>query len=163
MFTVGCSHGNDASAWDTTILDPRVGMSNTATKEGFATIKCAHQPKEGRSGGGLYTTDGYVAGVCDFADPNEHVGLYAVPEAIHRLLDRNQLTVLYKPPANGSNTLLAGDRTRPKPSNGTRLRTQSPEESPEPVTLPPPSMVGITTPPADANAWRSRAGEQSAV
>ena len=44
----------------------------------------AHQPKEGRSGGGLYTSDGYVAGVCDFADPSERVGLYAVPEAIHK-------------------------------------------------------------------------------
>ena len=162
MFTVGCSHGNDATAWNTTILDPRVGMSNTATKEGFATIKCANQPKEGRSGGGLYTTDGYVAGVCDFADPNEHVGLYAVPEAIHRLLDRNKLTALYKPPTEGSNTMLAGNRSRPKPSNGTRLRTQSPEEPSDAVTLPPPSLVGINTPSADANSWRSGANERNA-
>ena len=39
MVTVGCSHGADATAWDTQILDPRVGMSNTSTKQGFATIK----------------------------------------------------------------------------------------------------------------------------
>ena len=96
MTTVGCSHGNDATAWTTTILDPRVGMSNTSTKQSFATIKCANQPKEGRSGGGLYTPDGYVAGVCAFADPNEHVGLYAVPEAIHKLLDRNGMASLYR-------------------------------------------------------------------
>ncbi len=161
MYTVGCSHGNDATAWNTTILDPRVGMTNTATKEGFATIKCANQPKEGRSGGGLYTTDGYVAGVCDFADPNEHVGLYAVPEAIHRLLDRNQLTALFKP-TNGSNTLLAGNRARPKPSPGTRLRTQSPDEATDPVTLPPPSLVGISNPTTDGNNWRSRSNESAA-
>jgi RNA polymerase sigma factor (sigma-70 family) len=95
MTTVGCSHGADATAWETTILDPRVTMSNTETKQTFFEIKCTNQPKEGRTGGGLYTSDGFVAGVCNFADPNEHVGLYAVPEAIHRLLDRNGLSWLY--------------------------------------------------------------------
>ncbi len=95
MYALGCSHGNDATAWDTTILDPRVGMSNTGTKQSFATMKCAHQPKEGRSGGGLYTTDGYLAGVSLFADPNEHVGLYALPEAIRAILDRNGLQSAY--------------------------------------------------------------------
>ena len=123
----------------------------------------AYQPKEGRSGGGLYTTDGYVAGVCDFADPNEGVGLYAVPEAIHKLLDRNQFTALYKPPTNGD-VLLAGNRPRVKPSTGTRLRTQSPDESTsaDAVTLPPPSLVGVAIPSGDANAWRSRSIENPA-
>ena len=94
-------------------------MSNTGTKQGFATIKCADQPKEGRSGGGLYTTDGYVAGVCDFADPNEHVGLYAVPEAIHRLLDRNQLMALYKPATDQPETTARlGRRPVPAPTLG---------------------------------------------
>jgi hypothetical protein len=161
MVTVGCSHGADATAWDTTILDPRIGMSNTATKQSFATIKCAHQPKEGRSGGGLYTTDGYLAGVCDFADPNEHVGLYAVPEAIHRLLDRNQLTALYKPSSNGA---LLASRTRPRTSPGTKVRAQNADESanPDAVTLPPPNLVGVSNPSTDANAWRSRLAETSA-
>jgi len=159
MYTVGCSHGADATAWDTTILDPRVGMSNTASKQSFATIKCANQPKEGRSGGGLYTTDGYVAGVCDFADPSEHVGLYAVPEAIHKILDKNQLTALYKPPANGGDAMLASNRTKAKGSAGTKYRAQNPDESTgaDAVTLPPPSMVGIKSP-----AWQPRSGEKAA-
>ncbi len=162
MTTVGCSHGEDATAWSTTILDARVGMSNTSTKQSFATIKCKFQPKEGRSGGGLYTSDGYVAGVCDFADPSEHVGLYAVPEAIHRLLDRNQLTVLYKAPTSGGDVLLAANRTtKAKGSNGTKVRAQNPDESanPDDVTLPPPSLVGINNPPGDAKAWRGSANE----
>jgi RNA polymerase sigma factor (sigma-70 family) len=95
MTTAGCSHGNDATVWSTKVLDPHVNMNNSSTKQSFATIKCANQPKEGRSGGGLYTSDGYLAGVCLFADPNEHTGLYAVPEAIHNLLDRNGLAALY--------------------------------------------------------------------
>ncbi len=166
MYAVGCSHGNDATAWDTTILDPRVGMSNTGTKQSFAAMKCAHQPKEGRSGGGLYTTDGYVAGVCDFADPNEHVGLYAVPEAIHRMLDRNTLMALYQPANDRPGTLLAGSiPSRPRPSSGTKYRGQSPSEkepatgriasaNPGDITIPPPNFLGIATP-------RPAAGESS--
>ncbi len=145
MYTVGCSHGEDATAWDTMILDPKITMSNTATRKTFSEIKCVHQPKEGRSGGGLYTTDGYVAGVCDFADPNEHVGLYAVPEAIHRLLDRNDYMALYKPTSGGSNAMLAANRATPKTpktSNGTMVRAQSPDGPPV-VTLPSPALVGI--------------------
>jgi thiol-disulfide isomerase/thioredoxin len=165
MYTVGCSHGHDATAWDTMILDPRVSMSNSSTKQGFATIKCAHQPKEGRSGGGLYTTDGYVAGVCDFADPNEQVGLYAVPEAIHRLLDRNQLMALYRR-GDPSGALLAsnGGRTRPQGSQGTYVRAQnSPLKESAPandaITLPPFNMVaGRNVPGTGPNKAWQRAG-----
>ncbi len=173
MFAVGCSHGNDATAWDTKILDPKVTMTNTETRQSFSEIKCMNQPKEGRSGGGLYTQDGYVAGVCDFADPNEHVGLYAVPEAIHRMLDRKGLTALYKPVTDRPGTMLAGATApRPAPSPNTRLRAQSPAEN-EPgamrtastaanqgdITIPPPSMVGIKSPrtPSEepgAGTWR---------
>ena len=162
MTTVGCSHGNDATAWSTTILEPRIGMSNTQTKQSFATIKCAHQPKEGRSGGGLYTSDGYVAGVCDFADPSEHVGLYAVPEAIHKLLDRNQFTALYKAPGQGGDVLLAAGRARAnvKAPVGTRLRAQNPD--PDDISLPPPNLAGITNPPGDARAWKSKLDADSA-
>ena len=148
MYAVGCSHGHDATAWDTTILDPRIPMSHGATKQGFVTMKCAYQPMEGRSGGGLYTTDGYVAGVCDFADPNEKVGLYAVPEAIHRLLDRNQYAALYKRGVDQPDILLASDKTRAngKTAPGTRIRAQnSPlkdSSQPEvPLSIPPFNMV----------------------
>ena len=163
MFTVGCSHGNDATAWDTKILDPHVSMSNTGTKQSFATIKCANQPKEGRSGGGLYTTDGYVAGVCDFADPSEHVGLYAVPEAIHRILDRNQMMALYRRGGDRPDTMLASaNRPRAGAATATRVRGQSPSEpeltaiNREDVTIPPPSMFGIK---ADTTLANTKAGQ----
>ncbi len=95
MVAMGCSLGNDPTAWSTKILDPRVAMNNSTTHERFVEMKCEHRPAEGRSGGGLYTTDGYVAGVGNFADPHEKTGLYAVPEAIHRILDRNGLSAVY--------------------------------------------------------------------
>ena len=154
MVTVGCSNGKDATAWNTRILSPRVNMSNTETRQPFTTIKCAFQPKEGRSGGGLYTMDGYVAGVCDFADPNEHTGLYATPESIHALLDRNRMMALYRPARNGSERLIAangGNSRRPggmTPAD-TIVRAQSGESEPAApgrITLPPPSLSGVKMP-----------------
>ena len=140
MYSVGCSHGEDATAFDTQIIDPSVKMM--VGNKSFYEMKCRIQPKEGRSGGGLYTTNGYVAGVCDFADPNDHVGLYAVPTAIHRLLDRNQMTALYK--ANDSGRMLAAN------PRGTRVRAQSDDE-PAPTearnfTIPGPERFQINTP-----------------
>src|SRR5262249_3664028 len=67
MYTVGCSEGQDATAWDTMILNPEMrGLSGNAA---YRAIECRFAPKQGRSGGGLYTDNGYLAGVCNFAEP----------------------------------------------------------------------------------------------
>jgi hypothetical protein len=154
MITVGCSHGEDATAWDTTILDPRIAMTNSVTKKPFFEIKCAHQPKEGRSGGGLYTSDGYIAGVCNFADPNEHVGLYAVPESIHKLLDRNDLASVYakdpdaelaKPPTTVDVDI--NGQKHPAPDGMIAPAGHSPLA--EPALVPQPNADDVIPPPAD--------------
>ena len=147
MYSVGCSHGADATAWDTKILSPKVAMSNAETKQTFYEMKCVTAPSQGRSGGGLYTTDGYLAGVCDFADPSERTGLYAVPTAIHKLLDRNELTALYQAPRDGSGPMLAASGR-----NRTKYRAQSPSEPDAPAsgpanfTIPEPGLFKIASP-----------------
>ena len=82
MVALGCSNGNDATAWDTTIIDPAARFSRPgpigfcAPGEGelpafVATfLKCFYEPKPGRDGGGLYTPDGALAGICSLADPD---------------------------------------------------------------------------------------------
>ncbi len=155
MYSVGCSHGNDATAWDTKILESRVKMSNNSFE-----MKCANQPIEGRSGGGLYTTDGYVGGVCNFADPNGHVGLYAVPTAIHKLLDRNQLMALYQPRAEGPDRMLAASGR-----GKTKFRAQSPSPTDNEsalsdtstFTIPEPGLFKIASPETKVAANTSRA------
>ncbi|HEX8201440.1 MAG TPA: thioredoxin domain-containing protein, partial [Isosphaeraceae bacterium] len=101
MTTVGCSEGNDATAWTTRITNPQI-RGAVAGRPSYEAIECLHAPKQGRSGGGLFTDDGFVAGVCDFADPNNNRGLYASPQSIRRMLDRNELTVCYQPAASPS-------------------------------------------------------------
>ncbi len=43
----------------------------------------------------MFTSDGYLVGVCNFAEPKGDQGLYAAPNSIYRLLDRNNLSFLY--------------------------------------------------------------------
>jgi RNA polymerase sigma factor (sigma-70 family) len=93
MLTVGCSEGRDATAWHTTITNPQ--FHDISGKPEYEAIECRTAPKQGRTGGGLFTDDGFVAGVCNYAEPKGNHGLYAAPGSIYQLLDRNELTFVY--------------------------------------------------------------------
>jgi len=155
MLTVGCSEGQDATAWHTIIINPQ--MRGLAGNPSYQAIECLTAPKQGRSGGGLYTTDGYIAGVCNFAEPHGNHGLYATPRSIYGLLDRNNMMALYAPVRGGSGALLASRRDRARgrtDSPITIARGQSPDahESdrgsvrPGDVTVPDPELLGIKPP-----------------
>ncbi len=159
MTTVGCSEGKDATAWSTKVLRTNAKLKNTGTGETFYVTECDHPPAQGRSGGGLFTDDGYVAGVCDFADPQHGHGLYAVPKSIYKLLDKNQLMALYEPGARKREQpkrLLADGGASPKRTNGDgTYRSQSPEE--DDWNVPPPGRFGIKPPVlADADTTGSK-------
>jgi thiol-disulfide isomerase/thioredoxin len=161
MTTVGCSEGRDATAWNTTIIRPAMQGSLTGNPA-YEAIECVTAPKQGRSGGGLFTSDGYIAGVCDFAEPRGNRGLYATPTSIYHILDHNKLSLCYAPVRTQSQpqTLLAGNekanddgdrarassRPRTAPA-GTRVRTQSPDhDEADVVMIPPPDLLGIKSP-----------------
>lgn len=159
MITVGCSEGQDATAWNTVITNPK--MRGLSGNNAYEAIECYHAPKQGRSGGGLFTSDGYVAGVCDFAEPRGNHGLYATPTSIYHILDRNELTALYTPGASPGSlrTQLAKNTVRPSPARSAPLvaRGQSPaRDDPGVVTLPPPEFIGIKTPVLAASESQSR-------
>lgn len=148
MITVGCSEGHDATAWDTLITNP--AMKGLNGNGAYEAIECNVAPKQGRSGGGLFTSDGYVAGVCDFAEPRGNHGLYASPQSIYSILDRNDLMALYAPVRAGKpETLLAKNQAAPKRyrGEGLRARGQSPRpDDPGALTMPSPEMLGIKAP-----------------
>lgn len=170
LYTVGCSEGHDATTWKTRIINP--AFKGLAGHDVYEAIECMTAPKQGRSGGGLFTEDGYVAGVCDFAEPRGDHGLYASPKSIYYMLDRNNLVALYDPTRGKSDTLVAENRS---PRRSTRndagrqpklvARGQSPRaDDPGGVTLPPPGMLGIKPPrlassdgtvPARRGSWRA--------
>jgi hypothetical protein len=123
MYTVGCSHGEDATAWNTVIFAP-TSRYQVPGKRNYEAIECQHSPKQGRSGGGLFTEDGYVAGVCNFAfDPSVGRGLYASPNSIYAILDRNDMSYLYEYRAPRGPQLYLADN-----ANGSGTRQDSPQD-----------------------------------
>ena len=156
LIAVGCPEGQDATAWPTSIINPDLrGLNGNGS---YRAIECHTAPIQGRSGGGLFTADGYVAGVCDFAEPTNNRGLYAAPSSIYKMLDRNRLAALYAPERAGDGgALLAGNRpapASPSPRQAPSIaRAQSPDrdESGD-ATLPPPEMLGVKPPVLADNA-----------
>lgn len=154
MTTVGCSGGRDATAWSTKIT--QIGKFNIPGKTSYSAIECDHAPMQGRSGGGLFTTDGDIAGVCNFAfaDPRYQRGLYASPRSIYKMLDKNNLAGLYDPSAKGE--MLAS-----KSGSKVIVRGQSPdEETPKlrKFSLPPHDMLGLRTEPQSEGRTTRRTG-----
>lgn len=169
MTTVGCSEGRNASPWSTVITN--AAFQGMVAGRLYKAIECQHPPLQGRSGGGLYTVEGYLAGVCNFAEPNGGHGLYASPASIHTLLDRNELTLCYNPSAapaqNASGALLASRTRNTNPAARTTVRAQNdrlPESGNRTIPVPEPDRVGVSLPPLSnegasaAVASRSGAG-----
>ncbi|NLS96085.1 MAG: hypothetical protein GXX96_28435 [Planctomycetaceae bacterium] len=88
VVNVGCNHGEDPS-----VRRNRVTARNRYA--GPANIEVAGLPVQGRSGGGLFSAEGYVIGVCNAADPECNEGLYAALPSIHEQLDEANLSFVY--------------------------------------------------------------------
>jgi len=162
VLTVGCPEGNDATVWYTVIKRPRI-LNFLSGNPSYEAVECDVAPKQGRSGGGLFTIDGYIAGVCNFAEPQGDHGLYATPRSIYSLLDRNKLMALYAPTTRGSAGLIADGGPMVPPRRNTPVsvaRSQSPdiEDSDRSggragngggtgdIMIPPPNFLGIADP-----------------
>lgn len=84
VFSVGCSGGDAPTKLQhkVTALNRYLGPDN---------IECTGVPVQGRSGGGLFDTNGNLVGVCIAADQRDQRGLYAGLKPIHELLHQTQL------------------------------------------------------------------------
>jgi S1-C subfamily serine protease len=88
-FTIGCDKGADPTVRQTHI---------TAVNkyQGRPNYTAAGQPVDGRSGGGLFTADGKLIGICNAADPADDEGLYAALASIHWQLDQIGQSEIYQ-------------------------------------------------------------------
>jgi thiol-disulfide isomerase/thioredoxin len=151
MTTVGCSEGHNATAWSTHITNP--GFKGLVGNGRYEAIECNHAPKQGRSGGGLFTLDGYLAGVCDFAEPRGRHGLYASPRSIYRMLDKNELAFCYNPAADRPDRLLADRGGRKGAAAPLTVRGQDtplPAANGAKYPMPEPETVGVRLEAIDA-------------
>jgi thiol-disulfide isomerase/thioredoxin len=84
VFSVGCDHGAPPTIRESQIsaIDRYVGPPN---------LEILGHPVEGRSGGGLFSADGRLIGVCNAADLQEDRGIFAgVPTVHYQLKSINQ-------------------------------------------------------------------------
>ena len=125
VVSVGCNNGGQPTA--------RHSQVTRLNKfQGPPNIEVAGQPAEGRSGGGLFTSEGYVIGVCNAADPTDKEGLFVALEAICAQLDQDQLAFVYKSPAGSA----AGRRRGPTRRAFRRRRRRGLARRPAPPIWP---------------------------
>lgn len=134
VVSVGCDHGGD----------PLVRRTRIAPGKylGPPSVQVDEVPVTGRSGGGLFTPDGTLIGVCNAADPTVNKGLYAAVESVQAELDRSGLGFVYRDRANAAATptTLAANGEPPR----------MPREMPRPVELTPTVQGPNTAPPPGA-------------
>lgn len=90
-FSFGCDRGADPTRRDTRVT----GVNKYNQEKNASNLEIAGAPIDGRSGGGLFDTAGRLIGVCNAADYEGDVGIYAGPGSVHWQLDRIQLSRLY--------------------------------------------------------------------
>ncbi|HUY34091.1 MAG TPA: trypsin-like peptidase domain-containing protein [Pirellulales bacterium] len=129
VVNIGCDHG-DAP----TLRASRVTAINKFL--GPPHLIVAGQPVQGRSGGGLFTNDGLLVGVCNAADPADDGGMYAALGAIHAELDRMGLAEMCQEEVDlgNGNSLVAAREPSPMPD-----QMPAPQGQPSPETLLPTS------------------------
>ena len=90
VVSAGCNNGDDPS-----VRHNRVTSLNKFL--GPPNLQVGGLPVQGRSGGGLFSADGLVIGVCNAADPQDNEGLYAALASLHAELDEADLSFVYHP------------------------------------------------------------------
>jgi thiol-disulfide isomerase/thioredoxin len=123
VINVGCNNGDPPTARYSrvTSLDKFVGPPN---------LQVAGLPVQGRSGGGLFSQEGLLIGVCNAADPSDNEGLYAALASIHDQLDRARLSYVYR--SGGTTVDGRGSLAAVNPPS-------MPKQMPQPAVLPSPA------------------------
>lgn len=142
-FSIGCDHGRNP-----TLHDTHVTAINKYVRP--ANIVAAGEPVIGRSGGGLFSSDGQLIGVCNLADPTDKEGIYAALPLLHDGLDRTGLALVYQrnaqqiastptPPASPNLEPLPPRQPPSMPKQMPRSPLNDPRLAPVPQSAIPPS------------------------
>ena len=99
VLSVGCDGGANPTVRTHQIMSTdRIGTPrNNAIS--FHYVQVSGAPVSGRSGGGLFTEEGYLIGVCNTADPVENDGHFVPPHIIRHVLQKMQLAAVYENPS----------------------------------------------------------------
>ena len=90
VFSIGCDHGEPPTI-------RRTRIKNRASYDGAIKYDIFGRPVDGRSGGGLFTSDGRIIGVCNAAVVDVDEGIYTALDTIHWQLAKVKLDHLFDP------------------------------------------------------------------
>jgi len=135
VFSIGCDRGGEPRLHESRIT----GVNRYL---GPANLEVAGQPVDGRSGGGLFSDEGYLIGVCNAADPADDEGLYAALSEVQKELKRAGLGYVYQQKQNAPSpakdrfaapdpSMIAKDRTLPPDARGGSTVDQAPLAVPD--------------------------------
>ena len=77
LFSIGCDAGEDPTIRHTV----STAVDKYGKRHGVGNIEIFGAPVGGRSGGGLFTKDGLLVGVCLASNKFENIGIYASPKS----------------------------------------------------------------------------------
>ncbi|GHT27237.1 hypothetical protein FACS18942_06210 [Planctomycetales bacterium] len=110
VWSSGCGGGANPSLEQHQImsLDKISPVPNGNDKRNipFNYIQVSGAPVSGRSGGGLFTADNYLIGVCNTGDPQNNDGQFVPAEVIRQILQSMKLETVYEHPSLRSNTVV---------------------------------------------------------
>ena len=182
--SVGCNNGEDPTVQRSQINEIERFKDPVELRLGHAVagphapwnIEVAGQPVVGRSGGGLFSSDGMVIGVCNAAEPEAREGLFAALGTIHAALDQQRWTSLYQqavaPPALVPSPVRSAGPADPQPAvavadpfagrnaaSPVRIPSEQPPQSPPPAAV----AAAVPAPPAASNARTEFSSSEQAV
>ena len=97
LLSTGCDNGSNP-----TVREHRVrSLTSVAPYVGapFHYVQVDNAPVQGRSGGGLFTENGYLVGVCVAGNHDDNEGLFVPFSVIRNELDNAKLSVVYQTPS----------------------------------------------------------------
>jgi hypothetical protein len=100
--SVGCDHGGNPTVRTHQILSINMARTPGTHRVPFNYVHVSGAPVSGRSGGGLFSSEGYLIGVCNTGDPQRNDGHFVPPHIVRHVLDTMGLADVYKKPSLGT-------------------------------------------------------------
>ncbi len=121
LISVGCDGGADPTIRQHHVISLDRCSTPGNYRNPFNYIQVSGAPTQGRSGGGLFSADGCLVGVCNTGDPNSNDGHFVPLSVVRKQLDQLQLSVVYQAPILGNTIPPSPTETPQAPPAGISL------------------------------------------
>jgi hypothetical protein len=141
VWSVGCDHGGHPTIRTHQIMSVDRISTPRENRVPFHYVQVSGAPVSGRSGGGLFSANGYLIGVCNTACPTINDGHFVPPHMIRHVLDTLNLSFVYQKPSLGE-----PPRQTPPPMELAALTPLAPLVPLDSIPTAPPVVMAMPAP-----------------